>query len=617
MFNRGPESIDFSWKNRRPSAPSNLQRPSRPVGKAHTPAQGATKTAYKQFKDEDENENNFYKSERRKPASFVDLFKDRDNQLSVESNDDPDPFIWMQERSKVDFNRPPSQLSFHLPSHFVHAEDGTEAEGVFWSSGEENDGNNDQLNQRLVANLEAKNSALLTSTPYRTVLARRLSVPILDDPSITGPKSCRSIGASSNTDVSNAIGDGDKSEDMELTAPLECGGGPESHHKDSMSFREHTPWITDSIISPPTPYSERKNPAVNVEKGVDQNVEKEEHFVFAGFGLKIPSPSSSIVRTQTRVLSSPFKSSYAESTSSVVESAPMDLHELDVGNQELKEDVTVTNGTEDKDTATVQLQCPPQRTRSGTILAARNGPSIARRTRTGTIVGPSTIGRTRSGTIVAKVKIPDQNVATVGDRRTRGGIIGSAPDLTGKKGARSSTSPVADLEPMNLPNAAGAEERAHTTVDDESTQIKKTCNDNGYESSIKEVNECFVDSLYLTSSPDPINFLTGAKIDGDESTLVVAVGDWQVADGPPSPEIKRPKKTIQTPRGAGSRSITWRLKPKGHRKNRARFLGADGQVESSEFDDPKGTNLNFEDGLNDTSDDELLLVEGQSRSLFD
>lgn len=604
MFDREPgitNENDFSWKNRRPSAPSNLQRPLKPVGKAHTPAKRTAEAGHKQFKEE--NEINCHLNNHRKLAlsDSVDHIKDWDNQLGV---DNLDPFFWMQERCAVDFNRPPSQLSLHLPSAFP-TEGDAEAEGVFWSSGEDND---DQLNQRLGPNLEAPNSAWLSSTPYEKVIASRRSVPVLEDKSIVLPKSHGFMGANSKTEVSVVVGDHGKSgEDMELTAPLNCGGIPRGCRNDSLSFQEHTPWITDSIISPPTAYSEKRKPSVNFE-----NVEKEEHFVSAEPGLKMSSPSSSVVQTQTGALSSPFSSSYAESTSSV-EPAPMGLHELANGNQEFKEE-GIANGPEDKGT-TVQTQGPPQRTRSGTILGGRNGPIIARRTRSGTIIGPSTTGRTRSGTIVAKVKIPEQNVAVVGNRRTRSGsVIGPVPDPSGNKGVKSSNGSVAELEPRNISNAVGAED-VHATAGGGLTQIESTCNGNGSESSIKEVNEaeCYVDSLYLTSSPDPIDFLTGAKIDGDESVLVVAVGDWQVADEPPSPEIRRTKKTIQTPRGVGSRSMTRRLKLKGHRKNRTRFLGTDGQVECCEFDNPKGSNLNFED---DTSDDELLLVEGQSQSLF-
>jgi hypothetical protein len=176
---------------------------------------------------------------------------------------------------------------------------------------------------------------------------------------------------------------------------------------------------------------------------------------------------------------------------------------------------------------------------------------------------------------------------------------------------RSRAGDITPLEPTNGSDEAGSENAIHARVDGELNRIENTCIGNGCGSSINEVNEaeCYVDSLYLASSPDPINFLTGAKIDEDESALVVAVGEWQVADEPPSPEIRGTKKTTQTPRGVGGRSITRRFKPKGNRKNRARFLGADGQVERYE-------SVDFEDGLNGMSDDELLLVEGKSQSLF-
>jgi len=592
LFDREPGIANknvSSWKNRRPSAPSNLQRPSKPVGKAHTPAKRTAKTDHKQFKKENGTNCCMGDALSRSDGSVANI-KDWDNRLSV---DNPNPFFWMQERSAVDFNRPPSQLSLHLPSAFIPTEDDPEAEGVFWSSGEDNDNNNDQPNQRLGAKPEAPNPAWLTSTPYEKVIARRLSVPILEGPSIVSPTSRGSMNASSKIEVSVAVGDDDKiGEDMELTTPLDCGGNPAGCQNDSTSFQEHTPWTTDSIISPPTAYLEKRKPSVNVE-----NVEKEEH-------------SSSMVPTQSGALSSPFRS-YAESTSSV-ESAPMGLHELVVGSQELKEE-GIADGPEDKGTNTVQPQGPPQRTRSGTILGGRNGPVVARRTRTGTIIGPSTIGRTRSGTIVAKVKIPEQNMAVVGNRRTRSGsVIGPVPDPSGDKGAKPSTNSVSELEPISISNAVRAEE-VHATVDDKLNQIERTCS--GNESNMKEVNEaeCYVDSLYLTSSPDPIDFLTGGKVDGDETALVVAVGDWQVADEPPSPEMRRTKKTIQTPRGVGNRSITRPFKLKGRRKNRARFLRTDGQEEGFESDNPKGSHLNFGD---DTSDDELLLVEGQSQSLF-
>jgi hypothetical protein len=222
----------------------------------------------------------------------------------------------------------------------------------------------------------------------------------------------------------------------------------------------------------------------------------------------------------------------------------------------------------------------------------------------------------RSGTIVAAAKVPEQNAGVGGSRRTRSGsIIAPVSDLNGKKGVSPRTGSVTKLETKRISDVSRVDEvQAKETR--ATSQIENSCSGNGCAPSIQEVNEaeCYVDSLYLTSSPDPINFLTGARIDGDESALVVVVGEWQVADEPPSPEIKRTKKTAQTPRGVG-RSMIRRFKPKGNRKKHARFLGPDGEVESFECDDPKRRSLNFEDGLIDTSDDELLLVVGQSKSL--
>ena len=567
-FDQGPvrtNKNDVSWKSRRPSAPSNLQRPPKPV-QARIPLKMID---HKHLKGESSHTSELWKPS---PSCSIGRIKDSDIKLNAKLDDDVDPLSWMQERSVVDFNRPPSQISLHMSSGFdVEA-------GVFWSSAEEDEDDNFQ---RLGTNIGATNFAWLTSTPHEKAISRSSSVPILELSSNPQDVKARSLSmdASSYTRISSSVRHDDKSGDnMELTAPLESGGNPENFERDSPSLEEHTPWITDSIISPPSAYSERKKHAVSVEK-IEEDAEKEPPAsAESGF-----NPSNSL----TEKLSSPFGSSCADSSSSIVESASVTLEESMVyGKQEHKEGGTVAPA--------IQRRSTSQRTRSGTILAARNGVSIARRTRTGTIVGPSAIGRTRSGTIIAKVKVPEH--------KSTGSVIDPVP--SGEKEVRSRTGSVSKVKPTKSFNTAGPEEEV-ARVDDQSTQIENTSN-NGCGCSIRNEAEFYVDSLYLTSSPDPINFLTGAEIDGDESTLVVPVGEWQVTAEPPSPEIRRTKKTILTPRGVGVRSSARFLKPKGNQKNRARFLGADGQVENDEFDDP----------IEDMSDDELLLVEGQSQSLF-
>lgn len=547
----------FSWKNRRPSAPSNLQRPPKPVSKAYIPEKMPRKIQVKEDK-ENLHTNNFQKLMLSCP---FDPFKDWDDDWIQ----NPDPFSWMEARSAVDFNRPPSQMSFHLPSGLNHAEGDVEAEGVFWSSGEDDD---DQLNQQL---LEAGKSRWLTSSPYKNVIARRPSVPILEGSSkALADTRCfgkvRSMSLSTGkSGLSTALRHDDKiDQDMELTAPLECGD--EIYQKDSRFLEEHTPWITDSIISPPTAYSKEKRAVVEERVEEEQTIPAE---------LSVPTDPSPPVPTQSRIFNSPFRPSHTLAA----ESPTVDLLKLATSGDQ-KSEVAIAD-----DKGASSVRDPSQRTRSGTILAPKNGALNTRRTRTGTIVGPSAFGRTRSGTIVPTVKVPEQNEVLGGNRRIRSGS--PTPDISvSGKVTRSRTGSVTNLGPIKLSDGTGSEERK---AGNNLAQIGKMCTDDNFESAIQEVNEadCYVDSSYLTSSPDPINFLTGAKIDGDESGLVVAVGEWRVAE-PPSPEIRKRKKTVRTPRSVGSNIRRFKLK--GKRRN---FLQTDGM-----------------------SDDELLLVDGQSQSLF-
>jgi len=612
-----------SWKDRRPSAPASLQRPLTPIGKAFVPSK-VIKTSTAKVKNDTAKRALRSRSEIhfRSPLTMaVTSPKENKNDLDLFSNHDP--YSWMNARSAIDFNRPPSQLSMTMVPLFNRAED--ETQGAL-SSGEDEDEEDDKGQRRAGVEQGFSKDVFLTSTPFKNVLVRSQNSHVLGRTN-AGRMHDEAGSELMESDIKNkalviSTCDGRSEEkDMELTGPL----GREANT--DISFPDRTPWITDSIISPPTIY------LYHQEKDADTLME----------GSRTDTPGNidldnKLRDTQSKDqnLDSPYL--HVESTCPPVDGSSTMDDSSPGGQEECK------NYAEAMVKGKVTNFEPPRVHGSTTKFGS------TRRTRTGTIVGPSSAnnGRTRSGTIVAKAQ--EQTITIAGARRTRSGtIIGPLPDSTvsAKGGVRCRSGTILSSQ---IPTRREIREQKETADENrEGYAAAPAVGDNegeGFGACIEEPDEVkgLADSLYvpcLTSSPDPINFLRAAEImeDEDESVLNSVLGAaeggieyvkemvWCVADEPPSPNVWQNPGTY-TPGGYNTNSgilivrtrqgrrVKSKGKGKGKSRNLTRFLGVGSLVEDVEPENQDRVDGDVDRLAESLSDDELLLVEGQSTALF-
>ncbi|KAF8903525.1 hypothetical protein CPB84DRAFT_774918 [Gymnopilus junonius] len=320
-----------------------------------------------------------------------------------------------------------------------------------------------------------------------------------------------------------------------------------------------TPWVTDSIISPPTLYF-----AMKTKKKGDAQVGLDEK---AGRGNAVVQEQRKIGERESRGLhilqpmkpSSPFRlSSPFRPSETSTDTTDHSSFNLIPDREELHERERTLAVAQDNDELHL---ANAKRTRSGTIVPA-GAPTGARRTRSGTIVGPLPPAPaparplpavpSASGSANGKVGA-EPKTGLVLPKRTRSGTIiassaGSGPGLGSLNGGRTRTRSGSVLSVnANGVHTINVMTDGHSMND----QTGEVGNNVDFQNPLDEIQaedpvsdvECYVDSVYLpplTSSPDPIDFLRFASIvEEDEEPENMA---WFVADDPPSPVVSRIKR---------------------------------------------------------------------------
>jgi hypothetical protein len=432
------------------------------------------------------------------------------------------------------------------------------------------------------------------------------------------------------------IPDNGSGEDMDLTASATFGyleaiavGATKQHG--NLDEGDLTPWITDSLISPPTVYLEKRK---NLEDTAGGQIK-------AGRGGEQEGKTT---LASTTHLSSPFRL-----TSPTGLSTP-DTEVTDNGQDESedREDNAVIKKQINQESATTtgstKVTSAPTnksstRTRSGTIVPTNSMPPGARRTRSGTIVGP----------LAAPPAPPPSNKVFVGStRRTRSGtIVANSSSNTGTQ-ALGENGPASQFERIGRARSGSmlkmkerqiqprptansdehdSDARGTATTNKDPLARNTSTNDPEFEfdadSESEDAMECFADSLYVPrrpSSPDPIDFLRFASIEEDDDgvehlPMEFAPGGevhgmpWCVAEEPPSPEVQKRQGGGRGGRFGifggilGGRGRGKRGGKKVSKNLKARFVG----VEEIHPGKEKETEM---------EDDELLLLPGDSASLW-
>lgn len=506
---RPSDENNYPWKDRRPSAPSNLQRPSKQVSNAYVPSRTARKVEDHGDKTHTQKRFVLACTPPAQPLEDIQVFND---DFEFDLIDNHDPISWMLPHS-TNFNRPPSQMSMV---------------GVFLSPGDGDEGvkkPTDGLDPN------GYDGTWVTSTPFKEVLARKQSFSVVPN-FLEGEVVDKDHPYH---DFTEANGRSEKV--TELAVSLEGGDDTEINETNS-PFQDHTPWITDSIISPPTEYLQMKGKAADAaptsgpdRRDGDEDDVKVIHHVNTSENVGSPDLASHIRRMED---------------------------DEECGHSG---DVDVAPHT--------VVMVEPRRTRSGTILASQSSASI---------------GRTRSGTITSNGGNSKRPFPLAGIRRTRNGtIIGPLPDLTGSGSGAIESGSIRkpdDITKVSARKTGTPSEVKPDGVQGDSSSVGSTTSpsrmdraDNGLEWTLDDVEEAefYADSLFvplLVSSPDPIDFLRFANAkEGkglmDRMNVSCHVGDgpvgelqWCVADEPPSPEVTK-NKTYFTPlrRQDGQRNI--------------------------------------------------------------
>ncbi|KAF8199089.1 hypothetical protein BJ912DRAFT_1139909 [Pholiota molesta] len=382
--------------------------------------------------------------------------------------------------------------------------------------------------------------------------------------------------------------DGDKEVDMELTGSAAGGGRvreAEEEEDEEEDGREDgwdgaVSWITDSLISAPSIYLERKRQQAAVQ---DQDQVEDDH-------TKEQKSSSSTLDGPS--FRSPFRLSAGPGAQDV-HGAAGGLHllpALDVhaGAQEPEDRDAHSSGSYTHSSSSSGASAKTAtRTRSGTIVPAHPLP-ITTSAAAGANPIPPGSRRTRSGTIVGPLPAATPPPAFALPPRPDGSVgapgVGHAHARVGKAPVRTRSGTI--VASASVPRAVS---------DTPAARGQEATEDGG-------VDVCYTDSLYVpdASSPDPIDFLRFAGIAEAEDEEDGDV-EWRVVRAPPSPETRRRRQ--QQPRGRGRgfpAGGRWVGKGKGAAARKGLPARRGGGVEDDD-----------EDALGDaedSSEDELLLV---------
>jgi hypothetical protein len=597
-------------------------------------------------------------------------FAQQKRRVSAKDEDSDAAMAWMHRRSGVNFNRPPSQMEFLGPSDgisglgfgmglddpvFTSDDDELSDEAVVDEISMVTKG---RVGRRLDLSLDLDgerfgDDAWGISTPFKGVNIENNRRKPEDQQSqelhrgqgsagrlnsqLVPPKSPLDFKADDDEDDEGQDQDDTGSgEDMDLTASatfgyLEAIAVPPTDQHGNLDEGDMTPWITDSLISPPTVYLEK-------EKVRDTAAGE----IKAGRGGEQEGKTT---LASTTHLSSPFRL-----TSPTGSSTPFtEVTENEQYESKDQEDKAVIEKQFNQDTATATgstkvTNAPTNkrstRTRSGTIVPANPMPPGARRTRSGTIVGPlaappppppsnkvfvGSTRRTRSGTIVANTS------SITGTQAPGENRLGSQSERIGR--ARSgSMLKMKDRQIQPRPTANSEEDdigaRVTATPNKDPLPRNTSINDAEFEfdadSESEDAVECFADSLYVprrSSSPDPIDFLRFASIEeGDDEvehlSMEFAPGGgvggmrWCVAEEPPSPEVQKKQGSGRGGRlglfGGILRGRGKRGEKKVSKNLRARFMGEE-EIQPRKKGKEKETEM---------EDDELLLLPGDSARLW-
>jgi hypothetical protein len=472
-------------------------------------------------------------------------------------------------------------------------------------------------------------------------------------------------------DDKEELPENDSGEDMDLTASatfgyLEANAVGAHHQHQDLAEEDMTPWITDSLISPPTIYLEMRtkggDPAAGGETKAAGGGEQEEKTTL-GSTTRLSSPFR---LTSPAGLSTPF----TEVGSTEEDEFEDQKGEAVIEKLFIQDGVTTNTAGGGTKFSTATTSKSSTRTRSGTIVPTNPVPPGARRTRSGTIMGPlaappapagvapgnkvfvGSTRRTRSGTIV-----PNSSSAT--GAQVLPGDIGSASRPGGR--ARSgSTLKMKERQTQMQPRTASS---GSDSDEDGGNRIRPAINKNGLARHTSSLNsavgrsgstsdpefefdadteadvvavECFADSLYvprLGSSPDPIDFLRFASIEENDEDLPIEFAPggereagemkWCVAEETPSPDLVRKRGGgggrfglfggLLGGRGHGKWSV--KGKNKASKNLKARFMGVSGEEEEADVE-KEGVRRQKKGKEKEMEDDELLLLPGETASLW-
>jgi len=588
-------------------------------------------------------------------------FAHQKRQANANDEDSDASMAWMHRRSGVNFNRPPSQMEFLGPSGGISGLGfGLGLDDPVFTSDDQ--GSSDEVvadeipmvtKGRLDLGLDGERfgeDAYGISTPFKDVniqndgrnqeFSNALSMRDQDQrPRLAGRLNSQLVPLKSQFELNadddkeneedegqdqEEISDNGSGEDMELTAIATFGYsganavGAINQHS-NLHEGDMTTWITDSLISPPTVYLERR-------KNVGDTGEGE---IKGGGGQEGKTTLAS-----TAHLSSPFRltspTGFSTPFTEITDNERDEFESKEgeaVIEQQFNLDGAITTGSTKVTNATTNKSST--RTRSGTIVSANPMPPGARRTRSGTIVGPlaappapppsnkvfvGSTRRTRSGTIVASI--------TVSQAPGENGLASQSEKIgRARSGSMLKTK---DRQIQPRPTANSDEDNSGvgtTTTKKEPLARDKSNSDSEFEfdadSESEDAVECFADSLYVprrSSSPDPINFLCFASIEeGDDEVeqlpMEFAPGNeahgmrWSVVEEPPSPEVQK-RQGVGRGGRFGGRGRGKRGARKASKNLTARFVGGE-ELQRRK----KGKEMEMED-------DELLLLPGQSASLW-
>ena len=589
-------------------------------------------------------------------------FAHQKRQANVNDEDSDASMAWMHRRSGVNFNRPPSQMEFLGPPGGISGLGFGLDDPVFTSDdqGSSDEVVTDQIPMvtkgRLGLDLDGERfgeDARGISTPFKDVniqnggRGRELSNALSNQdqrPRLAGRLNSQLVPLKSQFELKadddkengedegqdqEEISDNGSGEDMELTASATFGyanavGAIDQHS--NLHEGDMTTWITDSLISPPTVYLERRknvgDTAARVAGGQEgKTTLASTTYLSSPFRLTLPTGFSTPF---TEITDNEQDESENKKGEAVIE------QQFNLGGATTTGSTKVTNATTNKSFT---------RTRSGTIVSANAMPPGARRTRSGTIVGPlaappapppsnkvfvGSTRRTRSGTIVASITGTPAGENGLASQSEKFGRVRSGSMLKTKD---------RQIQPRPTANSDADDSGGGTaTANKEPLARNKSNSDSEFDfdadSESEDAAECFVDSLYVprrSSSPDPINFLCFASIEeGDDEVeqlpMEFAPGNeahgmrWCAVEEPPSPEVQKRQGVGRGGRfGLSGGILGGRGRGKGGARKAsknltARFVGGE-EIQRRKKGKEKEMEMEMED-------DELLLLPGQSASLW-